>query len=115
MRGDCVMQIGSLRNYKIVLHYSLVHPGKSNIENIRLANKEFASIPPSKSIRTDVDKNDEIRIEPLPTKQDSMIRNMEVELLNIKAKSENISHKNKPSLLDSLILYRAGKYIDLYA
>lgn len=110
-----MMEIGSLRNYKIVLHYSLVNPGNSNIENIRLANKEFASIPPSRSIRTDADKNDEIRMDPLPTKQDSSIRNMEAELLNIKANSKNLSHKKNPSLLDSLILYRLGKYIDLYA
>jgi hypothetical protein len=125
IKGGVLVQIGSLSNYKTVLHYSLTHPGKSNIETLRLANKEFVSAPPSRTIRTGDEANKEknTEIEMTLTKKDYIIREMEADLSNIKDFSTDFmsnNEKNNAKKLGNFLFDKGfypsnfGRYIDIY-
>jgi hypothetical protein len=97
------MQVGSLSNYKTLMNYSLVNPGRSTIDTVLLANKELALTPPSKSIDTGLtDEGTHVKKELRPTKTNVLIQAMEAELLNMKG----FSIKLKGEVL--------GRYIDRY-
>lgn len=119
------MQIGSLSNYKTVLHYSLTHPGKSNFETLRVATKEFMSAPPSRTIRSEDEaakgKNTESDMN--LTKKDYVIRQMEADLSNVIEFSTDSmlnNRKNNEKRLGSFLLDNSlysgiyGRYIDIY-
>jgi hypothetical protein len=114
------MEVGSLRNYKIVLHYSLVQPGHSNIETLRLANKEFVSSPPSKRLRTEEGTEESrIKVESMPSKTDYIIKQMQAELDGFQTSPKGIrdSKNNKDDRLLNNVMFNSfnpGKYIDMY-
>lgn len=116
---------GSLSNYKTVLHYSLTHPGKSNIETLRLANKEFVSAPPSRTIRTENEtgKENNRDVEITLTEKDYIIRQMEADLSNVKDFSTDLMFTNErhdAKKIGSFLFDRSsyfenyGRYIDMY-
>jgi hypothetical protein len=123
-KGGILVQIGSLSNYKTVLHYSLTHPGKSNFETLRLATKEFMSAPPSRTIRSEDEKGKEKNTESEMnlTKKDYVIRQMEADLSNVKDFSTDSMLNNGKNakqlgnfLFDkSFYPSNSGRYIDIY-
>jgi hypothetical protein len=88
------MRIGSLDNYRLILNYSLVSPGRSNLQNIGLANKEFNMTPVTKGYSTSTSaegEQKEFKWEPYVKNSDDTIKKIEAKILNM-----------------------AGAYIDLY-
>jgi hypothetical protein len=106
---------GSLSNYKVVLHYSLTYPGRSNLETVRLVEQELVATSPKDDKKPKGTNN--IQTELFNKSSDYIIKIMKEELANVKPFSKpEMGYTSEQTSLEKVHMthFDIGQYIDIY-